>query len=246
MRLLWNNLADLYTITASTEATGYPATNLQDTQLAKVWRSTTASTSILTIDFVTTQAFTCASIVGHNFNASVVAYFETAATSSFSAVSLVATIDFNADTMIRFFASQSNRYARYRIENSTATDGYLEAGRVFAGTYYDFVGYDPSVDFPYQLEDTSTRHDSWSGQIFGNPGVTLKIYEFALPFLTNTMRTDLETIYQTVYTVKPVILVPSTTLTTVAPLYCVFNKELAFNHLFSQNWNCQMAFKEAK
>lgn len=246
MRLLWNNLADSYTITASNAATGYPAANLQDTQLAKLWRSTSASTSVLTIDFATTQAFTCAAILNHNFNASVEAYFETAATSSFSAVSLVATIEYNADTMIRFFTSQSNRYARYRIVNSSVTDAYHEAGRIFAGTYYDFVGYDPGIDFPYQLEDTSTRHDSWTGQVFGNPGTTLKIYEFALPFITNTMRTDLETIFQTVYTVKPVILVPSTTLTTVAPLYCVFNRELAFNHIYSQNWNCQMAFKEAK
>ena len=49
MRILYNNLWDLYTLTESHEDANYPVENTQDVRLAKVWRTETASAASVVI-----------------------------------------------------------------------------------------------------------------------------------------------------------------------------------------------------
>ncbi|KKM08125.1 hypothetical protein LCGC14_1727040, partial [marine sediment metagenome] len=49
MRVLYNNLWDLYTLTESHEDANYPVENTQDVRLAKVWRTETASAASVVI-----------------------------------------------------------------------------------------------------------------------------------------------------------------------------------------------------
>ncbi len=49
MRLIYNNLWDLYTLTESQEDANYPVENTQDVRLAKVWRTETASAASVVI-----------------------------------------------------------------------------------------------------------------------------------------------------------------------------------------------------
>ncbi len=49
MRLIYNNLWDLYTLTESQEDANYPVENTQDVRLAKVWRTETASAASVLI-----------------------------------------------------------------------------------------------------------------------------------------------------------------------------------------------------
>ncbi len=49
MRILYNNLWDLYTLTESQEDANYPVENTQDVRLAKVWRTETASAASIII-----------------------------------------------------------------------------------------------------------------------------------------------------------------------------------------------------
>ncbi len=49
MRILYNNLWDLYTLTKSQEDANYPVENTQDVRLAKVWRTETASAASVVI-----------------------------------------------------------------------------------------------------------------------------------------------------------------------------------------------------
>ncbi len=50
MRIIYSNLLDNYTLTASQEDSNYPVENVQDIRLAKTWRTITASASTVVID----------------------------------------------------------------------------------------------------------------------------------------------------------------------------------------------------
>lgn len=68
-RMLWDNQwLDAATITASSEASGYPATCIQDSFRSRRWRSTSINNESLAIDFGEAKNFNALALVDHNLS----------------------------------------------------------------------------------------------------------------------------------------------------------------------------------
>ena len=114
MRILWDNEFDKYTITANSEETGYPATNLnQDFTLAKKTRTTddTAETWLIDAGVGNTIEMTCAAIGdGHNLTSGATIKFQGNATDSWGSPSIDEALTYAAGNIIKFFTGGSYRF----------------------------------------------------------------------------------------------------------------------------------------
>ena len=250
MRFLYDNKFDDYTVTGSTAATNYPATAIQDYQLEKKWRTTTAATSTITIDVGSglTITPTAGAILNHNFTTSVLAYVE-ASSDNFSSVSSIATIEHTAGEaatwpLIAYDVSGTYRYWRFRIVDSGVSDGYHEMGRLFLGTYLDWSR-GMAIAFPYTIKDTSTIQFTRSGQSYGNTGHNYETFELAFPFISEANRVSIASMYNTVHRTKPLIFIPDENSTNIEPIYGVID-DCTFSHLYNYNWNGSLSFREVK
>jgi len=145
---LYNNLFDLATLTASSAATGYPASNLQNPFRGKVWTTAgaTAGTANLVIDHATAKAVTVVALIGYNWtSAPGTLKFQANATDSWGTPSFDQALTFaanptangNPGVIVKTFASQSYRYNRLNVVYSPgAVDTDWSLGRIFVGTYF--------------------------------------------------------------------------------------------------------------
>jgi hypothetical protein len=66
-RLIWENrYFDAATLTATTSATGYPITNLQDPLRSRRWRSTDITGEYVNVDFLASRPFNAVVLIDHN------------------------------------------------------------------------------------------------------------------------------------------------------------------------------------
>jgi len=250
MRIAWDNEFDKYTITANSEATGYPATNInQDFTLATKSRTTDDTAEWWKIDAGSgnTIEMTCAAIGdGHNLTSGATIKFQGNATDSWGSPSVDETLTYAAGNIIKFFTGGSYRYWQFSIVDAANPDGYIEIPRIFGGTYLDLVNI-WYREFPEEIISTSDKEYTVTGQLYGNKGVQQKIYNFQLPYLTNTQKESIETMFATVDLIKPVFLtIDENDLTKLEPIYAAINDDLSFNHIIAYVWNTTLSFKEAK
>jgi len=250
MRFLYDNKFDDYTVTGSSATTNYPATNVQDYQVAKTWRTTTVTTTVITIDVGSglTITPTAAAILGHNFTTSVLAYVESSS-DNFTSVSTTTTIEHTAGEaatwpLIAYDVTGTTRYWRFRIVDSGVGDGYHEIGRIFLGTYLDWTR-GMAIAFPYTIRDTSTIQFTRTGQSYGNTGHNYETFEMAFTFMSESDRVNIASMYNTVHRTKPIIFVPDENSTNIEPIYGVID-DCTFNHKYNYKWDGSLSFREVK
>jgi hypothetical protein len=154
------------TVTASSEVTSLPGTNLQNEIVRRPWRTANADdTKYVTYDLGTTTAINCLGIFGFNLNSvallTIQAEDATATDEpTFASPDLEVglTIPLNSDgtvfeKAITFFeqGTESYRYWRVAMHGDTS-QSYWELGRLVAGQYFE-----PSV--PPDLRATRTEKD---------------------------------------------------------------------------------------
>jgi len=248
MRIIYYNEIDKNTNTANSEDSGHPLENIEDYQLTKTYRSAGITSEWVKVDAGTgnTITATCIAILGHNLTSSATIKIQANATDSWAAPTIDYTVTYNSDIMTRYFTSASYRYWRYTFADATNSDGYIELGRLFLGTYLQFDD-PPKAEMPLQYIDTSTKQFSIKGQVFGDKGIIYKVYNFLFPYWVESVRTSLKTMIDEVNQVKPVVLIPDeNNQDKLKPVYAVLNDNLALNHIIAYKWNGSLAFREAK
>jgi hypothetical protein len=177
IQFFYNNLFDSATLTASSEDSDFPASNLQHAFRTKVWRTAgaTAGTANLVIDHGSAKAVTAIILTNYNWASAPGTFdLEFNATDAWGAPS--ATVDLtsvfavtpdtygNRNVILSTFASKSYRYNRLNIVYSPgATPTDWDLGRIFIGTYFE-----PTNDYRYQhsekIIDPSYISQSVGGQ----------------------------------------------------------------------------------
>jgi len=149
IRFMYDNLIDSATLTESSEATGFPAENVQHPFRTKVWTTSgaTAGTANLVIDHGSAKAVTCVVLAGYDWtSAPGTLDLEFNATDSWDSPSHTEALTWaanptsngNKGVIVKCFSSQSYRYNRLNVVYSpggTPTDWSL--GRIFLGTYFE-------------------------------------------------------------------------------------------------------------
>ena len=162
---LYNNLLDSATLTGSSAATGFPATNLTNPFRTKIWRTSGATTGVanLVIDHGAAKSVTCVALTGYSWtSAPAILNLEFNDTDSWGSPAHSETLTWyssptangNKAVIIKIFGSQSYRFNRLSVIYSPGgvpTDWDL--GRIFIGTYFEpTYSYSPNWSGEYMDE----------------------------------------------------------------------------------------------
>ena len=246
MRIIWDNEFDKYTITASSEASGYPASNLQDISRKKTTRTTGAASEWWKIGNGTTKiSISSIAIAEHNFTSGATVKLQGNDTDVWTSPAREEVIIWDAGIMTKFFTEAEYYYWRLLVADSSNPDGYIEIGRIEAGGYLQMPPIEPG--FSYPKITTSERDITVTGQVYGDKGIIQRAPGFVFPIIEDSERGEIEEMFEDVHNIKPVVLVVyENSLDVVPALYCVIDQEeLPWQK--SENsltWSMQMKFLE--
>ena len=252
LRFLYDNKVDDYTVTANSTATGYSVTNLQDSQLEKTYRTSGSSSEWVQIDAGSGNTFSanCVAVCEHNASTDGSWKIQAASNSSELGTTdglLDESIDHSTGIMTDFFNATTARFWRLYIDDTGTTEEYSELGRLTICTYFAPTN-ENSFDWPYELIDSSVKHESIDGQVYGDKGRVHRLMTLNFSNVSDTERSDWEAMFEDVKTVEPFVFLYRSTQAAFKPQYMLLNKDLAFNHLIDYTtvhvWNLQVSLKE--
>jgi len=242
MILLYNDLVKSGTLTASSEASGYPASNVQHIHLSRKWRSSTDSAESVVIDMGAAVTVDAAAIVGHNLTSAAIVRVEANSSDSWTTPPFSRAFDPTEECMMVTFPSQSYRYWRFYFDDGSNPDTYIEAGRLFFCVHWASV--DPiDAEFSRSFEDTTRVSESITGQVFADVGVKARAMKLSLGFLSDLDCAALEVIVKASGTHEPIIVKPHDA---IEVLYARLTKLPNFSQSGALYWRDDtLQFKEA-
>lgn len=132
--------SDSKTIIKDSEASGYPATNVQDYRVAKKWRSNNVLTNAYVgIDNGAGDIYDFFLITGHNLTSGATIKVQGANDAAFTDIGVDMTLTYHKNYILKYDATgvrRSNRYWRFLFTDASNPNGYIEVGRmIMAKTY---------------------------------------------------------------------------------------------------------------
>lgn len=199
VKLFWRDAAKAGTITASTAANTYPATNAQTDILADKWKTTGAqATETLVIDLGSAQDITAFAVLGHDLEAADSDIkIQGNASDSWGSPSVDVTLDFNAETLKFFWDSaQTFRYWRFVFTKETAAD-VRSLGRIMIGQQFICTENAIVDGVKRGREDLSEVEGTKSGQWYGEINTILRTLSIEFPFSSLTQMEEFEEMAET-------------------------------------------------
>jgi len=200
MRITYTNLIDAGTVgSASTVNLLYPVANIQNQRLSKRWRSTTPTAQTVVINLGSAKAVDTVAVLGHNLSGSAAVSVEAHTSDSWGTPALSAiSLTYNAGVILKYLAAaQTFQYWRFTLDDPTNTDGYVEMGRPWLGTY---LAIDPSSldSFTVTKKRSDTVTYGRDRQKYATQGVGWRQFNLSFPRTSGTALTAIQTMYDTV------------------------------------------------
>jgi hypothetical protein len=210
LRIIYDNVIDSALLSASSAASGLPATNLQRDAKGLVWRST-STTATLTATWSTAQTLSGVVLPFCNLSASatirVRVYTNTGDTTPVRDTGIVSARAYApediwggaAPTSVNSYSFGGGSYARcwfqpavgrkleITLTDSSNPSGYLEAGRLVVGAYWS-PAYNTNFGVSIGYGDTSTQTRTESGNLVTTVKPIYRTLNFDLQWLTETDR----------------------------------------------------------
>lgn len=230
---------------ASSENPNFVAENMQDTVLAKVYRSTVDST-IITISTAITASYVA--IIGHNLTETAQITIQGNNTDAWGAPALEETVIWRDSIAVLKFSESTYNFWRILItDDDTGADGYIQIGSIFLGTYLQMPGV--KINQSLQYVSASKVSFSSSGQSYGDERYEYRNPEFNFPLLTHSQRDDMNTMFISNKNIKPVVaLIWADDLDLESPMYSVIDqKSLSFKRnekSVNLPWSTKIKFRE--
>lgn len=200
-------------LTASTEDSNFPVSNLRAHFTEKVWRST-ADTAILDIDLKTEEEIDSFAMVWDpelevKLSDAAVIKLQANATPDFTspAVDVTLSIDDDTETALHFFSTaQSYRYWRLDIDDTGNPWGYIEVPKLFLGEKMALTKV-PQTGFSMNTQDPSKKTVSLYGHEYNDIYPQKKSVSFELIHLPKADSEILWNSYGRAGTVRPILCV---------------------------------------
>ncbi len=237
LRVLYNNLADIATITSNSTgstATNYPASNLSSSRKHLVWRSNT-TTGIITLTWSTPQIVNglalASTTLGPSSTFRLKLYSDTAKTVLLLDTGTVtpacdSVSSSSSETMHIWCNYMTNvRAAELTLSQTAHPSGYLQVSRLVIGQYWspDF-----NTDFGVStgIVDSSENTRTYAGALVTEAKYSYKVLSFSLNFMTNNDRNNLISIVRSVGKQKSVYvsIFPTDTETGKEGWYSIYGK----------------------
>jgi hypothetical protein len=142
VRFSYVNLADAADLSASSEVSTLPATNLQDPRPTRIWRAEGASNESVVFDLGQAASATLAVLLEHNLTSNATVLLQANGSDSWDDPAFESELLWHEQIIIKFFAATSYRYWRLAIADAANPDGFIQAGRFWLGNYFQ-----PERDF---------------------------------------------------------------------------------------------------
>lgn len=201
MIILWDNKIIDATLTADTENENYPLTNLQDTVIAKRYRST-ADNVIVKSSTQTRATYFC--ILGHNLSAGAVITLQGNNTDSWGSPSFSQTVEWDSAIIIHNFTQATYNYWRVVItDDDTGTDGYIEIGLLYLGTALQMPG---MAQDQIVIDGTESKTQiSTAGQAYGDRRFVYRNFKINFLNISHDKRAEVREMWNGVHNVQPII-----------------------------------------
>lgn len=262
LKILYNNVADSATISASTTAGSLVASNLLTDIKSDVWRSTGTSAT-LTLTWTTSQLLSgfilpfCNLTSSSTFRiklftntADVTPVLDTGVISACAAAPLglwawgTVPLGVNAYSYggasygVGWFTATSCKKITVDIVDSINPSGYIEASRVVTGVAFTPVN-DADLNVDWWIEDRSTEARSGGGDLRTDIGTTSKNLKFSLANMTPADRLSVASILKGNGKYKPlyISLFPQDVDTTKEQQYQIYGKLTGSLSIGHSNWN---------
>jgi hypothetical protein len=248
MRLLWDNEIDNYTLTPSTAAANFPATNLQDLRLSSQWRTTQILAQSIVIDAGVGNTITAAAaaIVSHNLTAGATIRIQGNAADAWAMPTLNEAFAWDADLMVVFFTSAAFRFWRFYFDDAANPDGYIRIGRLFLGTYLQ-IDNEPARNFNEEHLDSTRTQYSPTGQAYSDEGILIRQYALIFGFLSQTEKDNFQAMFASIKRAKSLILLIDENQTTELPeLYCKLDNHAGYQAVSAWKYSLSVTFREIK
>ena len=216
MKFFYDNKIDSATLSAITEDSDFPLMNIQDAIPSKVYKTTgIEDIEIVTFDFGTAKSVNSVIIYNHTFDGTeTLLKLEGSNNSAFlNSVGLggnkcyaftlnVADTIYERLQMLGNDYTYSLRYWRIYCQKGSATE-IKQIGKVFLGV--DLGSATPDWNgYSYSIVDPSVSSKSIGGQTYTEQKDQFRNFELGFSYQTNAVKEELETMFETVGTFKPV------------------------------------------
>lgn len=250
MIALYDNQVFNATITSSSENPYYDFdTALNDTRLTRKGKFLGIIEETITFDLTIATDMDYIYVSNTNFTSSATVTIQGNATDVWTSPSFSETlVELTNNGWIKAFnTTETYRYWRLKIEDSTNTDSELELAYVFLGPKLTLPNMDMNSVIPYTSNASVTK--ALSGQIYGDKRVRLKGGRITFPIFNDTKRKEVETMFDYVDIVVPfLILFWEDSLSVEPPLYCTLtsNLEISKNPQEGLSWSAGLEFEEVR
>jgi hypothetical protein len=250
MRILFNDLWKLGSITDSSEAVGFPGINTQHIHLSKAWRSTNDASEWIRLDAGAAITPDSLAIIGHNLTSAAIVRIQANAADAWGAPSLDLRATPTDELMLVVFANASYRYWRVSIDDPANPAGFISIGRIFLCDRWE-PNEPITQDFTPDVDDTTAVLVSITGQTFADLGVRQRKYSFSFGTIRDDTKVAYEAVLASIRFHDPVIVdlmdrVTPLTSQGIQRLYATMISAPSFSAIGAWGWNDSgITFKEA-
>lgn len=136
IRFLWDNLFDAATVTAGSEAVGFPVSNLKLRWHTRCWRSTGLANEPVKWDFGENKDIDALVVKYHNFQAGATVKFQTFSDAWITLV-YSKTLTITSDQIVKFWKNAiTHRWGQLLMTDAGNPDGYSKFGRPYLGSFF--------------------------------------------------------------------------------------------------------------
>lgn len=203
MRVLTSNLVDSGSpvVTASSAATGYPAGNVSQTFLDRVWRTgTSVADEWIKFDFGSSVVVSAFVAAGHDLvnGSDTTVKIQGNATDSWGSPTVNQTLTFTTGKPVFHVNTGvpwSLRWWRF-IFTKPSAGTTRNIGRIYIGTHTDLAGEPGFEGVSVSEEDPSTSTRTRGGSLYVDTRTTRRVFGIDFPFLTNTEKSEVGSLWE--------------------------------------------------
>ncbi len=250
MRILYDDQWSLGSLSPSSELGNFPATATQDVIATNTWATAGASAQI-TLDAGSPITVDAIAIVNHNVSAAAtVIRLEANSVDDFTSPPFSEDITHRAEIMLKFFTSDTFRYWRLTVTDTTNPDGSVRIGRIMLAPRLEMAVATRSASIPIPERRVLGDRQSYalSGEQYTDIGVPHREYSFDFVNVPDSLKASVEAMFVSVGNHTPIVLTnfdDEASWTLIEPVYALLIAPVVgFSWLGSKRWSFDLSIRE--
>jgi hypothetical protein len=221
--IIYNDLkSDSATLTVDDELSNYPVENIQDSRLSRIFKNSSLESAIV-FDMGEDVSVDCIAILSHNFSENATITLQGNDSDSWTSPAFEQDITYSSGNITLEYTTQTYRYFRLYINDSTNSDGYIQLSRVIIGEYYQPPGI--LAEAEDSLIDASVKTMSKSGQSYTDLRYKARSMSFNFPIVGTYEKTEMMAVFETLGQATATIFVFGEIGLDISSLYATINQD---------------------